>query len=185
MLKKLSKKAIVAIIATGLTLTVSVGATVAYILRKTPPIENEFTPVAVSCSVQEEFDGTTKSAVCVQNTGDISAYIRVAVAVTWVSKTDGSVYSARPTAGNDYTLTLGSSSRWVLGSDGFYYYAEAVESTAVTDILIQTLVQSGEAPEGYAFTAQILASALQAEPKTAVETAWGVIVDENGKLTVS
>ena len=109
----------------------------------------------------------------------------MAVAVTWVSKTDGSVYSARPTAGNDYTLTLGSSSRWVLGSDGFYYYAEAVESTAVTDILIQTLVQSGEAPEGYAFTAQILASALQAEPKTAVETAWGVIVDENGKLTVS
>ena len=185
MLKKLSKKAVVAIVATLLTLTVSVGATVAYILRQTPPIENKFTPVFVSCSVQEEFDGTTKSAVCVQNTGDISAYIRVAVIATWVSTADGSVYGESPILGNDYALTLGSSSRWVLGSDGFYYYAEAVESTAVTDILIQTLVQSGEAPDGYAFNAQILATAVQAEPSEAVEIVWGVTVEENGRLTVS
>ena len=53
------------------------GATLAYLITHTDPVPNRFTPAHVSCTVKEEFDGTTKKNVNVTNTGDIDAYLRV------------------------------------------------------------------------------------------------------------
>ena len=60
-----------------LLVTMTIGGTVAYLVAKSGPAENTFTPSRVSCEVTEEFDGETKSEVNVKNTGDTDAYIRV------------------------------------------------------------------------------------------------------------
>ena len=58
----------VIIIASLMIAAGAVGATLAYIMAKTPPVENEFEKAVVSCRVTETFDGTKKTDVAVQNT---------------------------------------------------------------------------------------------------------------------
>ena len=64
------------------------GATLAYLITHTDPVPNRFTPAHVSCTVTEDFDGTTKKNVNVTNTGDIDAYLRVKL-VTYRVNDDG------------------------------------------------------------------------------------------------
>ena len=179
--KKRTVKYTVAIICAVLVIAVAVGATIAYIMADTPPVENTFEPVFVSCAVEETFDGAVKSNVTVKNTGDISAYIRAAVVVTWVSDNDGSVNSTAPVAEVDYSISMGSS-LWVKGSDGFYYYTAPIVAGESTEKLINTLTTVGDGLEGHSLSVQILASAIQAEPVEAVNMAWGASVSADGSL---
>ena len=65
------------LISAALIAAIAVGGTVAWLSAKTSPTVNTFTPSHVSCSVEESFDGKTKSSVNVLNTGDTEAFIRV------------------------------------------------------------------------------------------------------------
>ena len=172
----------VAWIATAIILlTVPVSIAVAYLFDETDSLENAFEPVFVSCEVQGEFEKDAQSNIAVKNTGDIHAYVRVFLLVTWVSDTDGSVYAGNPQKNTDYTLTA-QSANWSLGNDGFYYYKKSVYANGVTDTLIGEITEISQAPDGYSLTVQVFASAIQANPPRAVEETWGITVSENGEL---
>ena len=131
---KINKKLLLIILSLILATVLAGGTTVSYLLAQTPPAENSFTPVFVDCKVEESFNNTTKSNVTVKNVGDIAAYIRATYVVMWVAA-DGSVHSARPVEGVDYSITFGPPS-WNLGTDGFYYYDLPVSAGSSTEVLI-------------------------------------------------
>ena len=150
-----------------------VSVTYAFLSTRTQDVTNQFDPVAVTCEVEEQFDGSIKQDVCIRNTGDISAFVRAAVVINWVSE-DGKILANAPMAGTEYTLSWGDSG-WVQGSDGFWYCQEAVAAGDVTPVLIRQ-VTPVSVPAGYSLQVQILATALQADPPEAAEEAWGVTV---------
>ena len=142
----------VALVAILVLLCCAVAGTVAYLVTSTGPVPNTFTPASVTTEVVEEFNGTTKSNVRIKNTGNIDAYIRVAVVANWIDK-DGNVYGgATPVAGKDYTLTpkTGENENWFQGSDGYYYCKTAIESGSETPVLIESCAKTtgAEVPEG-------------------------------------
>lgn len=158
------------LVALAVVLCAVVGTTVAYLFDKTDSITNTFTPANVTTEITEEFDNKVKNNVKVTNTGDVDAYIRAAVVVTWQDD-DGNVYPTAPVEGTDYTVI------WTMDGwkekDGYYYYTKVVEQGKSTGILLTSCKPvEGKAPEGYHLVVEILASAIQAE--SAVTDAWGV-----------
>lgn len=179
----------VALVAILVLLCCAVAGTVAYLVTSTGPVTNTFTPASVTTEVVEEFNGQTKSNVKIQNTGDIDAYIRVAVIVNWADE-NGNVYGgATPVADTDYKIDYNKSD-WFQGSDGYYYCKTAVKSVKqdASDCYTPVLINScypvaRQAPEGYALQVTILADGIQSVPADAVRQAWGVTVDSSGQLT--
>ncbi|MBR6675746.1 MAG: hypothetical protein IKL24_00245 [Clostridia bacterium] len=159
----------------------SVGVVYAYLMSETDTVSNDFEPAIVSCGVEEVFENGVKSDVKVRNTGNTAAYIRAVVVVTFVDD-EGKVLAVSPVEGVDYNVTWASEG-WKKGSDGFWYHAAAIEPDAVTSNLIETAF-AAQAPEGYSLNVQIIASAIQSEPATAVQEAWG-IAPANGMLDPS
>ena len=146
-----------------------VGGTVAYLVTKTDPVVNTFTPGVVSCKIDETFDGTTKSNVYVTNTGNTNAYIRAAIIVTWKDAA-GNIAATVPAKGTYYTLEMNETD-WV-EHDGYYYYKGSVAPNAQTEKLIKTctdLRSNGD----YTLCVEILADAIQSSPDSAVTQAWG------------
>ena len=165
--------AALAVIAMGV-----VGGTVAYLVTKTDPVVNTFTPGVVSCKIDETFDGTTKSNVYVTNTGNTNAYIRAAIIVTWKDAA-GNIAATVPAKGTDYTLELNETD-WV-EHDGYYYYKGSVAPNAQTENLIETCTAKN--PYGdYTLSVEILADAIQSTPANAVESSWHVSFS-NGSVT--
>lgn len=178
---KTSKRLLIIIICSAVAVCITTGGTLAYIFTKTAEKQNSFEPVFVSCSVEESFDGSTKSNVKVRNTGDINAYIRATFVVMWVSD-EGNVHSSSPVEGQDYTLTL-ESRLWAKGSDGFYYYTAEVMPGEATDALISTLSPLTDGPSGYSLSVHIASTAIQSNPTNVVNQVWGAGVQDDGRLT--
>ena len=178
---KIKMAALIACLA--LICTAAVATTVAYIITKTESKENIMTPSKVACEVEETFDGDIKTNVKVKNTGDTSAYIRAAVVVTWTSDDENNKVSAiTPVAGVDYEIIFAENVKWTLGSDGYWYYADAVDAKALTQTLIKSCSPvEGRTPDGFVLSVEIVASAVQSSPAQAVKDAWGVDVN-NGAL---
>lgn len=183
LLKRLNKSRLVLLIASlSLLLMLAVGATLALLLDKTDSITNTFTPTKVDGEITEEFEGNVKNNVQVKNNGDIDAYIRAYVVVTWQNY-KGEVYPTAPVEGTDYTVSYPENSGWFKHNDGFYYYTEKVASGASTGILLTDCKPvEGKAPDGYHLVVEILSSAIQADPDVAIRDAWDMNVDENGKV---
>lgn len=182
--KKLTKKATALLVSLVLLLTVTVGSTLAYLIDRTDPVVNMFAPSKVTVEVQETFTNNVKSNVTIKNTGDIPAYIRAAVVITWQDDA-GNVYGKAPVAKTDYTTT-GMPGDWK-EYDGFYYWPVAVSKEESTGVLIGEVKPiAGKAPEGYFLCVEILASGIQADGVNdsgtkAVEVAWGVDPTKLGK----
>ena len=174
---KSNKKSITMLVSLILIITIGVGGTLAYLITSTGEVKNTFTPSQVVISVDEEFDGNTKSDVKISNHNDsVKAYIRAAIVVNWMDK-DGNVWAAKPEKGTDYTMTTGDG--WTLGADGYYYHKGAVNPGESTSDLIKSAAPvAGMAPDGYYLSIEILAQGIQADGvdstgKTPVELAWG------------
>ena len=180
------KKAIALLALTVVLVLGVVGGTVAFIVTRTDSVTNIFQPAVI--------DSVTAQSV-VGNLGDAPSFARVAVVVNWVAN-DGTVYAVSPVLGTDYSITF-DTANWKQGTDTFWYYTKALENLPddadvnaegfdvtpyVTTSLITECTQLTEAPEGYNFKVEILASTIQANPETVAETQWGVVV-ENGVLT--
>ena len=170
----------VALVALLLLLCCTVAGTLAYLVDKTPEVKNTFEPAKVTTSVLEDpFDGVTKKNVRIKNTGNIPAYIRVAVVANWIDK-DGNVYGGEtPTEGTNYKLVPANG--WFEGSDGYFYYPTAIAAQNETPVLFKEVTQSG-APDGCSLRLTILADGIQSEPADAVTQAWGVTVT-NGTIS--
>ncbi len=147
----------------------AVGGTWAFLVAQSEPVQNNFTYAHVRCTIKEKFDGTTKSDVQIQNTGDIPAYIRARIVVTW-KDTRGNV-SAVPVKDSDYTITF-NGEKWTLQGD-YWYCNTAVNAKDFTPVLITKCEKTGNAPDGYNLSVEILADAIQSEPASAVTEAWG------------
>lgn len=147
----------------------AVGGTWAFLVAQSEPVQNNFTYAHVRCTIKENFDGTTKSDVQIKNTGDIPAYIRARIVVTW-KDARGNV-SAVPVKDSDYTMTMGTG--WTKGTDGYWYCKTAVDAGGETPVLITKCEKKGNAPKDYDLSVEILADAIQSEPASAVTEAWG------------
>lgn len=149
----------------------AVGGTWAFLVAQSEPVQNNFTYAHVSCTIKEKFDGTTKSDVQIQNTGDISAYIRARIVVTW-KDANGKV-SAVPVKNTDYTIAFNETD-WTQQGD-YWYCKTAVNPNGFTPELITECkkTDNANAPEDYDLSVEILADAIQSEPASAVTEAWG------------
>lgn len=174
-LKFTGKKA-VALLAVTIVLAVSmVGATLAFIITKTDALTNIFSPAKVAIDI-DDIDGNK-----IINTGDIPVYVRVAIVANWVNGS-GEIHSTTPTV----QITLSDERNWVKGSDGFYYYKLPVAANdSVTPV--NSVTTSDTAPTGYEFQVQILSSAIQSTPTSAVVEAWTAVtsVNADGSLVVA
>lgn len=148
----------------------AVGGTWAFLVAQSEPVQNNFTYAHVSCRIDEKFENGVKSDVKIQNTGDISAYIRARIVVTW-KDTSGNV-SAVPVKDTDYTITF-NGEKWTQQGD-YWYCKTAVNPNGFTPELITECKKTGDAtaPEGYDLSVEILADAIQSEPASAVKDAW-------------
>lgn len=167
----------------ALIVTAVIGTTMAYLVSDTPAVTNTFTAATVDSDVEETFDGTTKENVKIQNTGDIKAFIRAKVVVTWQKTENGETYIL-PARIGDYSITYNTNKQnaiddsvagqWTLANDGFYYWSSEVPATKFTGILIESCSPAADkAPEGYNLHVEILAEAIQAEPANVVTDVWG------------
>lgn len=148
------------------------GGTVAWLTQTTETKNNNFSYGTVSCAINENFTGTTKSAVSVKNTGNTPAYIRATYVVNWLDN-DGNIAASVPEE-YSYILTENPDGKWTKRDDGYFYYLTTVaphEST-LGSLLTCTAVRP-ENPE-YRLSVEILATAIQSAPASAVETAWGI-----------
>lgn len=167
------------LVALALVLCIAGGATLAFLMVTTPSMTNVFQYGHVTCAVQEEFDGTTKSDVSIKNTGNTQSYIRVKLVFTW-KDAEGNV-SAQPVTNQDYKMDLNKVD-W-FEKDGYYYAKAPVAPDHNTPDLIHSCTEIvANAPEGDTLSLEILADAIQSTPTRAVEQAWGVIVDTDGLL---
>ena len=157
----------------------TVGGVYAYLTAKTDPVSNEFIPGKVSCLVEEDFADGVKSNVKVLNTGNIDAYIRATMVATYVFE-DGKVLATAPVEGVDYTVDWAADG-WVKGSDGYWYHVKPVKPNETTGCLINS-AQAVYLPSNYRLNIQILATAIQSAPDTAVQSAWGVTVSDGELL---
>lgn len=164
----------------------ALGGTLAYLTDTDAPVENTFLPAKVTTSVVENTENGVKSNVKIQNTGNIPAYIRAAVAVTW-QDSSGNLCGKAPMAGEDYTITW-TLAGWERSSDGFYYYQSPVLPGETTDVLFTACSPvSDRAPEGYDLTVEIMGSGIQSVPETVITEHWdsGVSgVASDGTLSV-
>ena len=172
-----------------LTVVVSIGGTLAYIVTSTLPVENIFTSSKVGNYIVEDNVGTTKKDVKVQNSisGNVDsqivdAYIRATYVVTWQKIENGITYVKPAVLDDDYTIDLNldnSSSyevdgTWVKNGD-YYYFTEAIEPGGYTDILIKSIAPvEGKAPKGYSLNVEIISQSIQSTPSNAAIDAWAV-----------
>lgn len=175
-----SKKTMALLVSLVLLVGITLGSTIAYLSVSSQKVVNEFKPGEVTTSVDEKFDGTTKTDVSIKNTGNTSAWIRAAVVVTWQDAA-GNVYSKAPVAGVDYTdWTPGND--WKVGRDGFYYNTKPVAAGASTGAMIKEIVQLSDAPaDGYYLNVEIIGSGIQSKPAKVFNTEWansGFAVDD-------
>ena len=165
----------------------AVSGSLAWLISAPGPVVNEFIPGEVTIQVDEKFDGSTKSNVRIKNTGDVPAYIRVALVPAWVDD-EGNI-AAKPASlelNDDCNIAWGKVGNgyeddWFIGSDGFYYCKTVIEPDESTPILIKSCtVKDGE--HEYDFELQVIASAVQSLPTSTVGEVWPVVVDPDGTL---
>lgn len=191
--KKLSKKSLTLVVSVLLIAIFAVGGTLAWLNAKTSGITNTFTPGRVTTKVEETLDNDTKSDVKIKNTGNIDAYIRAMVVVTWKNEAGEVVYGSAPRAGIDYTIEYDMTD-WVLGSDGFYYYTKTVAPNDTTSVLVKSCKPvadrspidkySADDPTNYYLSVEIVSSGIQSVPTSTVKSSWGVTIADDGTLSV-
>ena len=176
-----ARKTATLLVAIVLLIGVAVGSTVAYLIDRTDRIENKFEYAKTNVTVTEEFDGTTKSNVRVTNKSNIPVYIRATYVVNWVDK-DGNIVTSVPT-GYGYQLTENMNANWMNGPGGYYYKYPVQPNKSTEGSLLYCEVTYPADPE-YTLNVEILATAIQSEPKEAVEAVWPVKVNADTTLKI-
>ena len=167
--KRRSKKTGMLFLSLLLVIGMVVGGTVAWLSTKSAPITNTFLPSHVSCSVTEEFNGTTKSNVNVINTGDIDAYIRVKL-VSYRTNDAG-----QHIGGTAELPAFDLGEGWVEHGDYYYYRLPVAPGGSPETNLTEsmTLTDSYTDADGGKQAVDVMAEAIQSVPEDAVRAAWG------------
>ena len=187
------RKPVKVILSFLLIFTVTVGGTLAYLSTQTNDVVNTFTPSHVDCKVEEVFENNVKSAIKVQNTSDIDAFIRVKL-ISYRVNDEGKQIGGLAVI-DDFNLGVG----W-FEYDGFYYHKAPVAAndsnpdtyddmtmnllTDDTSISLKSYEVTTEDPDGGKQVIEVMAEAIQSKPNSAVEQAWGVSVNTDGTLVI-
>lgn len=183
----MSKRAALLVLSLVTILTISVSGTLAYLIRKTDEVQNNFIPGTIDTTTDETFDGEKKTDVLVtngENTGSLPVYVRAKVVFAW---TDGAGnVLADPVVVSDEPDSMveidwvgeDGSGKWVKGDDGFYYYSDILYPGEQTDNLIDSCCpKEGVGPVDAQLQVTILTQSIQAYgTKDAVIDAWGETV---------
>lgn len=174
--RKPAKPLVVAALVAALALA-GVGGVLAWLVS-TDSLTNTFELGKIGTEVVEDFDNEdlVKQKVGVKNTSNIDAWVRVQVSIYW-QDTDGNQMWEKPVKGKDYTLSK-TSTDWIKGTDGMWYYTSPIAAGQTTDNLIDSLT-AVNSTDGRRLVCDIAAQTIQADPSSAVEQAWGVKVDES------
>lgn len=154
---------------------IAVSGTLSYLFVSSALANNSFRAVKVKSEVSESFGGSLKTNVAIKNSGDIDAFIRVALVLTWEDDNGNAVN--RPASLADLNITLNSAD-WFCGSDGYYYCKTRLAPSAFTPVLINSASVKPDSAgylAGCHLNLQILSEAIQAEPETAVSSAWPAV----------
>lgn len=180
---KKKTKSILSLATMALLLIFAISGTIAYLMADTDPVVNTFTPASTSTKVDEEFASNVKNNVKIKNTGDIDAYIRAAVVITWQNSA-GQVYAMKPVEGEDYEITWSKNGWTNQATDGFYYHKEPVKPDDSTGVLFTGCEPLKAAPlDGYTLHVEIIGESIQAEPDSVVESAWDVTVGSDKSIS--
>ena len=162
----------------------------AYTMQHTQDLVNTFLPARVDSEVVEDFDGETKSEIKIQNTSNIEAYLRMKIITYW-QDSKGNIVVIPPK-----TLAIvHDPDHWFL-QDGYSYYKHPVPAGDVTfyDLLdgdttisLETytpeLENEDDVPYTYYPVVEIVSEAFQSRPAHAVESNWGVNVENTGDIS--
>ena len=170
--KRRSKKTGTLLFSLVLLLTMMIGGTLAYLTMKTDPIQNVFTPSHVSCTVTEDFNGTTKSNVNVTNNSDINAYIRVKLVTYRVNADDQHI------GGTATIPSFTPGTNWVEHGGYYYYTLPVAPNQQPANALIGSIDLAGSYndADGGKQVIEVMAEAIQSVPATAVQNSWGVTI---------
>lgn len=167
------------IAALALCAAAAVGVTLSFMFKKAEKT-NTFVPAEVTCDVEESLFSGVKSDVCVKNTGNVAAYLRIRL-VSYYVDDNGDIAGRVPSQYPTLTLQNG----WIAGADHTYYYPTPVEPDAKTGILCAPItlgtVKLADGKPVYQVL-EVFAEAIQAEPVGAVQEAWKVTVSDT-KIT--
>lgn len=178
--KRKSGKTTLLLIALSLLLCLAIGGTVAYLMdRTTDALVNTFTPSKVGSDVEEGFDGTTKSNVAITNTGDVDAYVRVALVAYWVDA-EGKVCPATEHASFDINSQISyNKNYWTYNAnDGYYYYNAKVGPGETTKNLFDSY-KFPASGDGCNLELVVMGSAIQAASENATGGTWGLVPSTN------
>lgn len=168
--KRKTRKPVIFLASAILLVCALIGGTMAYLLTNTDAIKNTFTQANVTTSVSETLDGTTKSNVKIKNTGNVEAWIRACVVVTWQDAA-GNVYGTAPVEETDYSIEY-SNTGWLRGNDGFWYCTSPVAPEQETVVLISSCTYTANAPDGYTLNVEIIGSGIQSKPTNVFTESW-------------
>jgi hypothetical protein len=175
-IKSLSTKAIIILVSIITVLVTGISSTLAVIVQRTESITNTFTPGKIVLS-------QTETAVTNTAESDVAVYVRLAIVVNYQDDS-GNVYHEGAVETQDYNVL--TTSDWLKGSDGFYYYTKPIapgySSTAFPTVAAITLDASN--PKlNYNLVTTYVTAGVQASPTEVVNLAWGVTLDANGNIT--
>ena len=171
------------IAAAVLGVAVAAGVTFAFMFKKAEKT-NQFIPAEVSCAVREKMDGNEvngtdavggeKSDIRAENTGNVKEFIRLRL-ISYYVDSNGDIAGTATSQYPNLTLKNG----WITGATNTYYYPYPVEPGSLTGILCEPFTLGQTQLENGTMVYQVIeviAEAVQAEPISAVQEAWGVTV---------
>ena len=146
----------------------------AYMRKTTEEVDNTFIPAYVACVVDEDFADNKKTAITVENTGNIDAYIRVRLVSYWIDES-GAIVSK-----SSEMPTFTTASDWIQDAGNYtYYYTKKVAPDAFTTTLLNSAITLRLSSEGYRQVVEVFAEAIQAEPDEAVTDSWNVTIADD------
>lgn len=176
--RKLSGKLVILVLALAL-LSGSVLGTLAYLSAVSDQVTNTFSAGKVTNNPTEEFDGTTKSSIIIENKGNIPVFIRVRL-VTYRVDDEGKHIAGEATV-PDFT----PGTDWFREGD-FYYYKNAVAVDGKTSNLLGTSITLRQYTDadGGKQVIEVISESIQSDPTSVVEEAWKKVkVDATGTLS--
>lgn len=174
-------KATSLMVSLALVLALGLGATLAYIATATDPVPNSFEPRKVEVSISENFNRKVKSDVTFSNEVDIPVFVRATLAVWWTDAEGTIVSQPEGCSWSGGEVLAG----WTKIGDIFYYnkaLSPKGQSGDTTTIMLSAIEAQIPNESGHELNVDVLYEAIQAEPSTAVQDAWGVSIS-NGVVT--
>lgn len=147
-------------------LCVATVGTVAYFTDTAQSESTGITIGQVSCTVTDNGNGS----FTVTNTGNVPAYIRVAVVANYVA-TENNSSTVHYTAPKISYVKFDDTEMSSPNNDGIYYYPTAVPAEG-QDSFTVTVATSG-ALEGYDVDVELVAEAIQGGVPAVAQDAWG------------